>query len=69
VPRATDHARDVSPPDLSHTLSVNELLVAIAYYAQRASLVNPNGSNRRALRKLLREYDLTIAHLLLERKP
>jgi hypothetical protein len=40
------------------------LLAAIAYYAERASRVNPASTSRRQLRRLLCEHDIRIAQLL-----
>jgi hypothetical protein len=54
----------MSAPDLSKRLDDAALLNAIAYYAERSSLIRPVGSNRNQLNRLLRLYALDVARLL-----
>jgi len=51
-------------PDLSLLQGERALIDALVYYAQRASLVNPNGASRKQLRALLREHDLRVVEIL-----
>ena len=60
---------ELNVPDLTKNLDDTRLLAALAYYAERASRVNPNGTNRKMLRKLLRDYDLRVVELLREVEP
>jgi hypothetical protein len=59
-----------APPDIRpQGLTTDaELVRAIGYYANRASRLNPQGTSRRILRRLLMEYDLRVAALLTARE-